>query len=397
MARARRILIVVHSYYVRDTRPRRIGTALAANGWEVDVVCARDGGEAPREEVDGVHIRRLPARRRRGSRFRYVFEYMSFTLLALAYVTAKHLRRRYDVVYVIGIPNFLVFAGLAPRLLGARVLLDMRDPLPEFFQSKYAFADDHPVTRLLRLEERLSSRFASSVVTVHDSMATLFERSVPRERIAVVANAPDPRLFDLPPASVQRDPEDRTMLYTGTLGAHYGIDLAIRALGRLAPEMPRLRLRIVAKNLGDFLPVLRGIARAERVEDRVVFNDPVPLDQVPAIVASAWAGVQPGRDDPLMRYSLSAKILEWARLGLPVIVGETAPLRELFGDEVLFHPAGDLEALCERIREAHADPEGLRARAARARATAGRLSYDEQVNALLAVLEGGERSSRRAM
>src|SRR5260221_10975857 len=130
---SKRALLVVHSYYLRDTRPRRLATTLTDAGWDVDVVCARDEGEPRTETVHGVHIHRLPARRQRGTKFRYAFEYASFTLMALVRVTALWLRRRHQAVYVIGIPNFLVFAAIVPRLGGARVMLDMRDPLPEFF------------------------------------------------------------------------------------------------------------------------------------------------------------------------------------------------------------------------------------------------------------------------
>ena len=389
MSRPRRVLIVVHSYYVRDTRPRRLGAALAAAGWEVDVICARDAGEARRQRVGGVNLTRLPARRRRGSKLRYVLEYVWFTLMALLAVTAAHLRRRYRTVYVVGVPNFLVFAALVPRLLGARVLLDMRDPLPEFFQAKYSMPAEHGLMRLLLAEERVSARFASHVVTVHPSMARLYERSVPASKISIVQNAPDPRLFDLPPSAAARDPADRTMLYTGTIAAHYGVDVAVRALARLHDQVPGLRLRIVSKNVGGELPALQRLVEQLGVADLVAFDEPVPLERIPDIVATAWLGVQPGRDDPLMRYSLSAKILEWCRLGLPVAAGETAPLLEAFpGDELLFHAPGDLDALCACILEAHSDPRSLATRAERAHTAASRVDYRREMDALLEVVEG---------
>src|SRR5438093_7540650 len=149
---AKRALFVVHSYYLRDTRPRRLATALADAGWEVDVVCAREAGERPFETVHGVRIYRLPARRRRGSRWRYMFEYVTFALMALVAVTALWSRRRHRTVHVIGIPNFIVFSAIAPKRAGARVLLDMRDPLPEFFRAKYGLSEHHPLVRALLAE-----------------------------------------------------------------------------------------------------------------------------------------------------------------------------------------------------------------------------------------------------
>jgi glycosyltransferase involved in cell wall biosynthesis len=385
MAR-KRALLVVHSYYLRDTRPRRLATTLNDAGWAVDVVCARDEGEPRAETVHGVRIHRLPSRRRRGTKLRYAFEYISFTLMAFFEVTALWLRRRYRAVYVIGIPNFLVFSALIPRVAGARVMLDMRDPLPEFFEAKYALSKSHPLVRALLAEERTSARFASQVVTVHHSMATLYARSVPESRIGIVMNAPDPRVF-APDSHARRNAADRTMLYAGTVASRYGVDLAVRALSLLRNEIPALRLRIVGD--GDLIPALRAMVRREHLEDRVSFDGPVPLDAIPRIVQESWIGVQPNRDDPLMRYSLSTKVLEWCLLGLPVVAGETRPLLELFtNDELLFHAPEDLQAMCARIREADADPEALAKRADRARTTAGRISFETEAAAFLRLVAG---------
>jgi glycosyltransferase involved in cell wall biosynthesis len=382
----KRALLVVHSYYLRDTRPRRLATTLTDAGWEVDVVCARDEGEPRAETVNGVHIHRLPARRQRGTKFRYAFEYVSFTLMAFLRVARLWLRHRHNAAYVIGIPNFLVFAALVPKLGGARVMLDMRDPLPEFFEAKYGLSKRHPLVRGLLAEERLSASFASQVVTVHHSMAVLYERSVPAAKIGIVMNAPDPRVF-APDAAARRDPTDRTMLYAGTVASRYGVDLAVRALAVLRDEIPELRLRIVGD--GDLIPALRALVVGEHLDDRVTFDGPVPLDAIPRIVQESWIGVQPNRDDPLMRYSLSTKVLEWCLLGLPVVAGETRPLLELFTEEELFfHAPEDLGAMCDRLREADADPEALAKRADRARTTAGRISFETEAAAFLSLVAG---------
>ena len=381
---AGRILFLVHSYYLRDTRPRRLATALARAGWDVDVVCARASGEARAQSVDGVRIHRLPARRKRGSKGRYLFEYTSFALMAFASVTRRSFTRRYDAVYVVGIPNFIVFAAAVPRLLGARVFLDMRDPLPEFFQAKYGLRAGHPLLALLRFEEKASARFASEVITVYPTMAALYERSVPAAKVHVIMNTPDPGLFAEP--AERQGSVGRTLLYTGkSVSYRYGVDLAVRAVARLRDRIPGLELRVVGD--GDLVPELARLAGELGVSDRIRLERSVPIDKIPSIVSAAWLGVQPNRDDPLMRFSLSQKVLEWCMLGLPVVCGETPPLRDIFrDDEILFHAAGDLDGLCARILEADADPAALEARAKRARATVERFSYDEQIARLLELL-----------
>ena len=39
----------------------------------------------------------------------------------------------YDVIHVHSVPDFQVFATLIPRLMGARVILDIHDIVPEFY------------------------------------------------------------------------------------------------------------------------------------------------------------------------------------------------------------------------------------------------------------------------
>jgi glycosyltransferase involved in cell wall biosynthesis len=124
----------------------------------------------------------------------------------------------------------------------------------------------------------------------------------------------------------------------------------------------------------------------------VHFDGPVPLDRIPAIVRSSWLGVQPNRDDALMRLNLSTKVLEWARLGLPVVVGITPPLAECFSDdEILICEPGDLEGFCARVRQAAKDPDALASMAERAHAASSRFSFEDQMATFVRAIEGPKR------
>ncbi|HVL90101.1 MAG TPA: glycosyltransferase family 4 protein [Actinomycetota bacterium] len=387
MRRRRRVLIVTHSYYLRDTRPRRHAEALIDAGFEVDVLCCRDEGEPQNERHRGVNIRRLPFRRERGGKVRYLFEYASFILVALLTVAAMHLRRRYKVVWILSIPNTMVFTGLIPRLLGTPVVLDVRDPMPEFFFSKYGMSPGSPLSRALLTEERLSARFASHLVTVHRPLLdALLRTGVPRSRTTVVMNAPDLRLLDVPDRSL-RDPDDRTVLYAGTIAARYGVDVALEAVALLHSEIPRIRLRLVGD--GDLVPALQARARTLGIADRISFDGPVSLPEIPAIVGQSWVGVQAHRLDPLMRFSTSTKVLEWCALGLPVVVSRTDGVTHFFSDDdVTFVEPGDAQDLAAKLLELHKDPALPAERARNARETAlERFDWDNEKATLIALVK----------
>ena len=58
-------------------------------------------------------------------------------------------------------------AILGFRSLPDKIVLDLDDLMLEVFQSKYKLGRDHWLTWLLRVEELLSIRFSSAVITAN--------------------------------------------------------------------------------------------------------------------------------------------------------------------------------------------------------------------------------------
>src|SRR5215212_3737468 len=165
--RPRRACMVVHSHLAMDPRVRREAAALLSDGLSLDIICLRGPGEARTETWNGARVYRLPVRRHRGSGFAvYMLECALFFLLATLCVSWLGLRRRYDLVHAHNLPDFLVFTAVLPRLLGARVVLDIHDPLPDLYASKFGQNQRHPFVRLTRWIEARSTAFADHVLTV---------------------------------------------------------------------------------------------------------------------------------------------------------------------------------------------------------------------------------------
>src|SRR5687767_9622407 len=108
----------------------------------VDVICLMDDGEPKRQTLHGVDVMRLPLKRRRGGMLGYVAQYGAFIAMAFAVLAARSLTRRYDVVYVHNMPDVLVLSALVPKLLGAKVILDLHDPMPELMMSIFGLRPD---------------------------------------------------------------------------------------------------------------------------------------------------------------------------------------------------------------------------------------------------------------
>ena len=125
-----KICMVVFSSYPIDVRVRREAEALTKEGMRVDVICRTSDGELPKEDVRGVTTYRVKLNRRRSSKFSYIGEYFYFFMRAFIKVTILNFSRRYDIVDIHNMPDFLVFTSIIPKLFGTKVILDLHDPMP---------------------------------------------------------------------------------------------------------------------------------------------------------------------------------------------------------------------------------------------------------------------------
>ena len=111
--------MVVHDHYPKDVRVWRAARAAREAGWEVTVICLRHPDEAAREDVEGVHVRRLPVEHQPGTKLaRMLIEYLAFTVLATLAVLRLHLSRRQAVVHINNPPDFLMLAAIVTQAAG---------------------------------------------------------------------------------------------------------------------------------------------------------------------------------------------------------------------------------------------------------------------------------------
>jgi glycosyltransferase involved in cell wall biosynthesis len=366
-----RICMLAFTDYPVDTRVRREAEALVQRGDEVDFVCLRTPSLGDRRSLNGVRLH--PVMRfayADGARPQdYLRRYITFQLAALALITRMHVRRPFDVVHVNTMPDSLVFSAIGAKLLGAKVILDVHDLMPELYSSKFGLGDRHWVIRLLKAIERRSIGFADRAMAVHlPHLDALVGHGNPREKFTVLMNVPDPSLFRLrrapPPAS------PFTMIYHGTVGSRHGLDIAVRAAALARATLPDLELRIVGD--GDFFPQVRAVVEELGVQDVVRLDQGfVPMEQLLPTIRDASVGLVPILDDPFTRYMLPVKLLEYVALGIPVIVSDTPTIRSHFDDGmVCFAAPGDPADLARKMIEMRDPARQARVAAAASRFTA---------------------------
>src|ERR1700693_6288541 len=102
--------MLVHAFFPADPRVRRQTDAFLEAGYEVDVFALRDRRQPGEEVQGGRRILRLPVRRRFASFSGHLAEYLAFAGLAALRLTREHRHRRYALVQVATLPDFLIFA-----------------------------------------------------------------------------------------------------------------------------------------------------------------------------------------------------------------------------------------------------------------------------------------------
>jgi glycosyltransferase involved in cell wall biosynthesis len=360
----RRHCMVVHAYYpLGETRVERQARALTDHGYEVDIICLRDQGEATVEKDNGVSIYRLPVKRHKDKgQLAQLLEYLAFFVLASGKLIALYRNRQYPVIQVHNLPDFLVLIAVVPKLFGAKVILDLHDLMPEFYAARF---DTHlqswPV-RLVRWQEQVSCRFADHVVTVTDLWRqTLINRGVPAAKASVVMNVADDRVFNraaVVDSPVTDDGQFR-LIYHGNLTYRYGLDLALQAVDLVREKVPQIHLTIHGG--GPYLETLIKLAKRLDIEEHVFFSTrSVPTAELPRLIVRADAAVVPYRRDVFTDGILPTKLMEYVALGVPVIAAHTPAIDAYFDDTMVqFFTPGDPEDLARCILALHEDRERL--------------------------------------
>jgi glycosyltransferase involved in cell wall biosynthesis len=370
-----RFLIIAYTGYVRDGRVKRHAEALAARGDQVDVICL---ASAQLRSGNGVNLIGVEMPRYRGAnRAAYIRSYLRFFVRAAAIALRRSLNARYDAAIVCSMPDAVVVCAAALKLLGTRIVLDVHDTMPELYLDKFSGRRGAFGARLLQIEERASALMAQRVLAVHElHRARLEAAGIPKDKIRVVLNSPDPRIFShLNGRRVGS--EFFTLVCHGTITQRLGLEVAFKAVELLRERVPALRLMVIGS--GDYLAAATEMVARMKLEDRVRFLRPVPIEDLPALLAQADVGLVPNRPSAATHLMLPVKMMEYAALGIPVIAARLRTVEHYFGDGAaqLFE-AGDPADLAAAIENLYADGGRAAEIAGRASAVAEALSWSHQ-------------------
>jgi glycosyltransferase involved in cell wall biosynthesis len=348
--------------------------ALTRRGDEVDVIALRQKGLSKSEVVNGVNVLRIQSRtydERLATT--YLLKLIGFHLRATWLLMRRHLERPYQVIHVQSVPDFLVFTAIFPKLLGAKVILDFRDLVPELYASKFNVNGRSLTVGVLLLVERLSAAFADHVIIANPVWyERIVSRAANREKCTMIWYYPDLLLFA---SQGRRRTNDRfVIMYPGTLNWHQGVDVAVKALPKILEKVPQAEFQIYGD--GPTKQELKSLVKKLNLSDKVKMSDGVPFNEIMGLMADSDVAVVPKRAGCVFgNEAASTKISEFMALGVPVVASRTKVESCFFDDSQLcYFRSEDEEDLARAVVSLYEEPE------LRNRLVAAGLKYIKQNN-----------------
>ena len=348
--------MVVFSSYPSDPRPRRAVEALLKEGMRIDLICEGEEKSPNREQLDSLEVMRIPVQHNRGGPLRYAYQYSAFILISSIILAWRSLRDRYDVVYVHNMPDILVLSALIPKLLGAKVILDQHDPMPELMKTIFKMDEKSVGVRVIRNLEKWSIACADLVITVNVACKRIVStRSCRAEKIGVVMNSPDGEIFPYRaahsyPAHI---PDERfVIMYHGSLVERNGLDLAVDALAQIHRTIPTAELRIYGRST-PYLERVMAKVRSLGLDGNVRYLGAKKLEELVQEIEECDVGVIPNERNTFTEINTPTRIFEYLALGKPVIAPDTLGIQDYFGaDSILFFEPGSSADIARQIEYA---------------------------------------------
>ena len=355
-----KICMIVHKNYYHDVRVRRYVESLIKTGASVDVICLPPPDwDVAFEAQDRVKVYPIPIRHVEKSRIRYILEYLFSFILYFIRLSVLHLRNHYQVIHVHNMPDFLIFSAILPKIMRTRLILDIHDPMPEVFISKFGVQSNKFILSLIKLQERLSCWLADEVITVNSICETnLINRGIPRRKITVVHNYPNAAVFDRDLYLNEHSSQKKYFTFNLSWYAcpRYGLETVVRALPQLKVKIPEIRLVIICQNT-PYKDELRRLANQLRVLTYIEIKPPMRNEEIPHQLIQADIGIYPAVNDIHMSLATPTKVLEFSAMGIPIVSSRLRMVEEIFGNSaIMFFESQNVSQFTQCIVDLYQNP-----------------------------------------
>jgi glycosyltransferase involved in cell wall biosynthesis len=351
---------VAYAFYETDFRIKRYAEALSGPGVRTDALALQTESTKKFEKIDNVNVYRIQKRDfdEQGGPFDYLIKMGLFFIKSSFIILYNHIRYHYDLIIVHNVPDFFVFTAFIPKLLGAKVMLDIHDILPEFFCQRFHKPLNSVYGKLLRVVEFLSVKFADFVIAGNDLWREKISKRdhFPFEKTIGFVNYPHLEYF----RDIQYTVRDKglSIIYPGHLSHHHGIDIAVHAMPLVRKEVPDAMLDIYASSwIPQYRTELETMIAELGLGDGIRIHPSKNIHELVEIYKTADIGVVPKRGGFFASEAFSSKILDFMASGIPIIASRTTVDELYFNDsQIMFFEPENFGDLARCIVTLYRDP-----------------------------------------
>lgn len=298
-----------------------------------------------------------------------------------------------DVIYASSPHIFCCLTTFfAAKIRGRRFVFEVRDLWPEHFAAVRIGSEDEFEYKLMgRIANLLYQQSDLVVIFASGSAETVLSRGGSLDRIFLLDGVDT---TGLPIRSSQKiAPEQTQIVYMGTLGAMYGIEMALDACVILR-DRGIMNFDITFIGDGTEKQELQEFVQRERLNN-IHFRDPIPKSDVADVLIQFDAGLLMFLPSSLFSFGISPqKLFDYMSVNLPVISNVQGDLSRVVreSNSGVVSEGATAEALAEAIQEMvdpdRYDPKAFQGGRQYIEANANRAVLTKQLSDRLRLLVG---------
>ena len=362
---SKKILMLLNAPYPSDIRVKKESDALLSAGFEIHLLCLRKKDEVYQQEFEGIKITRIDA----GTN-NYMLAFWDVTMSILffhpRFLTAAKKLLLHENIPIVHIHD-LPLAGTALSLkkeLGTKVVVDFHENYPEALKTWFKWKKNPMVKlknylfmnpqRWTTFEQRASEQ-SDAIIAVVDEMKAriIHEHNIKPEKITVVTNTEDKGFVKqkLDPSVYQTLPSKFILTYSGGIGPHRGVDVAIEGMKHLV-EYPDIQLAIVGFGSKSVMESLYALVERLQLKN-VHFFGYQPFSKFYSYMHLADVNVIPHQSNGHTDNTVPHKLFQGMMAAKPLLVSSSAPLKRLIDQHRagLVFAAGDPKDFSDKVLE----------------------------------------------
>lgn len=352
------LAVIAYTSFSTDSRVQKEAQAAVDTGYSVDIYTLK---EPNRNNFNQFNFYDSSFEQYKGrGKIQYTFAYLKFFLFALYSVTKNSFSKRYKIIHIHNMPNFLVFVAVIPKLLGAKIILDIHDLMPEIYSVKFNIKLDHIISKILYWEERVAANFANEIISTNKFHTERFKKNkIQKKRITEIINVASGVTFN----SVNNknfNTEKLSIIYPSTLSLRLGIETLIEAVAISKEKGIQISLRIFGD--GEDRDNIIKIINEKELSDFIYISDGfISLDELSKELDNAHIGIIPLPYNVSNDIAMPVKTYEFFSKKVCVVASNLRLLQNYFSNEILFFKQSNAEDLSKKIELLYNDRKLLEA------------------------------------